>query len=121
MVANERPPTPDGLRQILAYGDPCSKTMCSLLAFAGLRNGVMGNSIGKDALRIKDLPEIECDNESNTVNFTKIHTMVIVRSKLSKAKHTYFTFLGGEGCKIMSNTILRSECQQERNSMQIAG
>src|SRR6185503_5415669 len=94
----ERVPTTSELANIIGAGDYRSKTMCSLMAFAGIRNEVMGNSIGSDGLRIKDLPEMRFDNERKTVEFLKIPTMVIVREELSKAKFQYVTFLAKEGC-----------------------
>lgn len=104
-VANERVPTTNEVGTIIGAGDYRSKTMCSLMALAGLRNEVMGNSIGTDGLRIKDLPEMRYNNEKNTIEFTKIPTIIIIREELSKAKHQYFTFLAGEGCDYLKRWL----------------
>jgi hypothetical protein len=95
-LENERVPTKPELNQIFTYADERAKVMIALVAQAGLRLETIGNYTGTDGLRIQDLPEMVI--EKGRVSFTKIPTMVVVRSTLSKAGHKYLTFLASQGC-----------------------
>jgi hypothetical protein len=75
------------------------------MAFSGLRSESIGNYLGTDGLRLKDLPEVKIDPVSKTVTFEKIPTMVVVRKTLSKARHQYFTFLPQEGCQYLKEYL----------------
>ncbi len=94
-VEGERIPEKTELTKILRNGSPRARLAISLLAFSGLRPETLGNAEGTDGLRISDFPEMRIDN--GKVEFEKIPTMVSVRYTLSKAKNTYFSFLGQEG------------------------
>ncbi len=94
-VENERIPEKMELAKILRNGSPRARVALSLLAFYGLRPETLGNAEGTDGLRISDFPEMKIDNDK--VEFEKIPTMVSVRYTLSKAKNTYFSFMGQEG------------------------
>ena len=94
-VEGERIPEKTELSKILRNGSSRAKLAISLLAFSGLRPETLGNAEGTDGLRISDFPEMKTDN--GKVEFEKMPTLVNVRYTLSKAKHTYFSFLGQEG------------------------
>lgn len=96
---DERIPTREELRRIFLSGDDKSRVACVLLAHSGLRPGVLGNYLGIDGLRIKDLPELQLAN--GTVTFAQVPTLVRVRQALSKARNDYFTFLSKEGCEYL--------------------
>ncbi len=66
----------------------------SLMAFSGLRPESLGNYEGTDGLRLGDIKELHISDE---ITFDKIPAMVVVKQKLSKAKHQYFTSIGREG------------------------
>ena len=63
----------------------------------------MGDYIGQDGLKIGDLPELKI--EGNSVTFSNIPTLVIVRKELSKAGHQYFSFLSEEGCEYLKDYL----------------
>ena len=94
-LTNEQVPDQEGLRAILASANLKARVVISLMAFSGLRPGVIGNYKGTDGLRIADFPELKI---SNAVEFTTIPTMISVREELSKTGNNYFSFLGSEGC-----------------------
>jgi len=115
-------PKPLHVQQILnATTDPRQKTLISLMAFAGLREEVIGNAEGTAGLMIKDFPEMEVQNAwkeeeehgkkrlvkigEAKVSFKKdasnnecIPTRIIVRQSISKIKRQYQTFLNDQGC-----------------------
>ena len=94
-VERERTPEKSELTKMLRNGSLRARVAISLLAFSGLRPETLGNAEGKDGLKILDFPEMKIDN--GKVKFEKIPPMVSVRYTLSKAKNTYFSFLGQEG------------------------
>jgi hypothetical protein len=94
-LRDERVPTNAELKRIFLSGDMKARVACALIAHSGLRIEVLGNYMGNDGLRIKDLPEIKI--EKGSVDFEQIPTMLIARRELSKAGHQYFTFLSEEG------------------------
>ena len=104
-LAHERVPTNDEVRRVL-YADTTSlRTRVSIviMAFAGCRPEVQGNYLGIDGLRIKDLPELQI-KESEVV-FTRVPTLVTVRSELSKSRYWYPTFIPEEGCEILKQWL----------------
>jgi hypothetical protein len=98
-IEDERIPTKEELRKILNYADERGRTSICLMAFSGLRPDSLGDSRGRDGLKIKDLPELKV--HSGEVSFQKTPTMIVIRYELSKAKHKYLTFLGPEGCEYL--------------------
>jgi len=95
-LEDERVPTNEELLQIMNCSDERGRCSISFVALAGLRPQVLGDMKGTDGLEVRDIPEMVI--EGGTVQFTRIPTMVVVRKRLSKAKHRYFTFLASEGC-----------------------
>jgi hypothetical protein len=102
-LANERTPTPDELRTILHAGDLRAKTASSLISFSGVRLEVLGDYLGNDGLKIKDLPEMAI--KADTVNFRETPTIVTVRSALSKTGKQFLTFLCDEGCDYLKQYL----------------
>ena len=102
-VEGERIPEKSELSKILRNGSLRGRLAISLLAFSGLRPETLGNAEGKDGLRISDFPEMRIDK--GIVEFDKVPTMVSVRYTLSKAKHSYFSFLGQEGVTYLKEYI----------------
>jgi hypothetical protein len=82
------------------YGDERTGAIICLIAQSGLRLETLGNARGDDALKVKDLPELEIHNDH--VEFNRVPAMVVVRPSLSKVKHRYFTFLPEEGCSYVT-------------------
>lgn len=101
--ADERPPMPQELRQILNAGDLRIKTACAIVGFSGTRIETLGDYLGDDGLKIKDFPEMKIKKE--TIEFDEIPTMVVIRKSLSKTKRQYFTFLSEEGCEYLKQGL----------------
>ncbi len=96
-IAKERVPTQDELRRIFLAATPRNRVSAVLMAHAGLRPEVLGNYLGKEGLRLKDLPDLRLGK--GKVEFEQTPAQVIVRSELSKTRRRYFTFLSEEGCE----------------------
>jgi hypothetical protein len=95
-LKDERVPTKDELKRIFLAGDEKARVASVLVAHSGLRIEALGNYLGTDGLRVRDLPELAIKEQA--VEFAKLPTIVVVRRELSKAGHQYFTFLSEEGC-----------------------
>ena len=95
-LKDERVPTQEELRRIFMASTPRNRVMCALMAHSGVRPEVLGNYLGKDGLRVGDLPDLRIKGE--TIEFNQIPAQVVVLPELSKAGHRYFTFIGGEAC-----------------------
>jgi integrase len=95
-LVNERVPTQDELRAILKEATPRNRVECALMAFSGVRPQVIGDYLGNDGLRLRDLPDLRVGKEQ--VSFVRMPALVMVRPELSKARHGYITLLGEEGC-----------------------
>jgi site-specific recombinase XerD len=95
-LVNERVPTPEELRAILKGTTPRNRVECALMAYSGVRPQVIGNYLGNDGLRIRDLPDLRVGKEQ--VSFAQSPALLVVRAELSKTRHGYLTFVGEEGC-----------------------
>ncbi len=93
---DERVPTPDELLQVLGYAGVRGRCSIALMSLSGVRPEVLGNVDGSDGLELRDFPEMVV--EGGRVSFLSVPMIFRVRASLSKAKHKYFTFMGGEGC-----------------------
>ena len=103
-LSEERIPTPDELKRIFNSGDSRERTACALVAFTGVRIGVLGNYKGTDGLRLKDIPDLKV--EGKEIRFLRVPAQVNIREELSKSGKKYFTFLGQEGCMYMENYLI---------------
>jgi integrase len=92
-------PTPEELKQIFLVGNSRSRAACALMAFSGLRPGVLGNYQGTDGLRISDIPELRIEREE--IKFDIMPARIKVGKTLSKNSKGYLTFLGPEGCSYL--------------------
>ena len=102
-LSNERIPTQQELKKIFNAGDSRERTACCLIAFTGIRLGVIGNYKGTDGLKVKDIPDLQI--EGDKISFLKVPAQVNVREELSKSGKKYFTFLGQEGCMYLQNYL----------------
>ena len=103
-LTDERIPTQEELKRILNAGDSRERTACCLIAFTGVRIGVLGNYKGTDGLKVKDIPDLQI--EGDKISFLKIPAQVNIREELSKSGKKYFTFLGQEGCMYLQNYLI---------------
>lgn len=133
-LREERVPTQEELRHIFLAGDRKARVACVLMAHSGLRPEVLGNYLGNDGLRLKDIPDLvvrynnnnnnNYNHNSNTIyeyntyeqhkvkvntpvsiSFLKVPAMIVVRRELSKARHSYITFLSEEGCSYLKDYL----------------
>jgi hypothetical protein len=111
-LKDERVPTFDELKRILLSGDSKARTACVLVAHSGLRLQTLGDYLGREGLRVRDLPELKIENK--IVVFSAIPALVFVRKELSKAGHQYFTFLSEEGCEYLKD-YLQERLREEEN------
>lgn len=102
-LKDERVPSRDELKRIFLSGDKKARVACSLVAHCGLRIKTLGNYMGEDGLRVKDLPEMKVNGDA--IDFEQVPARVIVRKELSKAGHQYFTFLSEEGCEYLKDYL----------------
>ena len=103
-LSEERIPTPEELKSIFNGGDSRERTACSLVAFTGVRIGVLGDYKGTDGLKIKDIPDLKVSGDK--VTFLKIPAKINIRKELSKSDNKYFSFLGQEGCMYLQNYLI---------------
>ncbi|MEM3226680.1 MAG: site-specific integrase, partial [Thermoplasmata archaeon] len=101
MTMNERIPTKDELARMLRESTKRGRVAIALMAFSGLRPESLGNYEGTDGLLIGDL----VDFNLKSIEFEKIPAIIVVRSRLSKARNQYFTFIGKEGCDLIKEYV----------------
>jgi len=92
-IVNERVPSKEELARILRKATSRGRVAIAIMAFSGLRPESLGDYEGTDGLRLGDLKELKLSDE---IQFDKIPATVMVKSKLSKARHQYFSFNGEE-------------------------
>ncbi len=105
-IVNERVPSKEELARILRKATSRGRVAIAIMAFSGLRPESLGDYEGTDGLRLGDLKELKLSDE---IQFDKIPATVMVRSKLSKARHQYFSFIGEEG-----STYIREYLEERR-------
>ena len=103
-LSEERIPTPEELKRIFNSGDSRERTACAIVAFTGVRIGVLGNYKGIDGLKVKDIPDLKVDGDQ--VTFLRVPAQVTIREELSKSGKKYFSFLGQEGCMYLQNYLI---------------
>lgn len=93
-IAEERIPTKDELSRILRQASPRGRIEVALMAFSGLRPESLGDYLGSDGLVLGDFAEALIHDDR--MEFQKAPTILRIRKTLSKARHTYFTFVPSE-------------------------
>ncbi len=118
-LKDKHAPTSSELSAFFSNAPPQTRCAGALIAQAGLRIEVVGNYDGSDGLRIGDLPEMAISMATSgdggeAISFSKIPTIIVVRSDLSKAGHQYFTFLAEEGCEYIAQYLTQRIRSGER-------
>ena len=93
-IVNERVPSKEELARIMRKATSRARVAITIMAFAGLRPESLGDYEGTDGLRLGDIKDLKISDE---IQFDKTPAMILVRNKLSKARHQYFSFIGEEG------------------------
>ena len=109
-IANERVPSKEELARILRKATSRGRVAIAIMAFSGLRPESLGDYEGTDGLRLGDLKDLHISDE---IRFDKIPVMVSVKSKLSKARHQYFSFIGEEGATYIKEYLEERRKQDE--------
>ncbi len=105
-IANERVPSKEELARILRKATSRGRVTIAIMAFSGLRPESLGDYEGTDGLRLGDIKDLRISDE---IQFDKTPSMVMVKNKLSKARHQYFSFIGEEG-----TTYIREYLEERR-------
>ena len=89
-IVNERVPSKEELARILRKATSRGRVAIAIMAFSGLRPESLGDYEGTDGLRLGDLKDLHISDE---IQFEKVPATVMVKSKLSKARHHYISFI----------------------------
>jgi hypothetical protein len=96
-LASEQVPNATELAELLNRADLRAGAIMSLIGKSGVRPEVLGNYDATDGLMLKDLPDLEI--VEGVARFSKVPARIVVRKTLSKAGHSYFTFITEGGTK----------------------
>ncbi|WP_101476849.1 site-specific integrase [Candidatus Nitrosotalea bavarica] len=96
-LVNERVPDDIELKELFNRANLRAGAIMAMIGKAGLRPEVLGKHDASDGLMIRDLPEL--DIVLGIARFQVVPPRVIVRKTLSKAGHTYFTFISESGAE----------------------
>jgi len=91
---NERVPSKEELARMLRKATSRGRVAIAVMAFSGLRPESLGDYEGTDGLKLGDIKDLRISDE---IQFEKTPAMIVVKNKLSKARHQYFSFIGEEG------------------------
>jgi integrase len=95
-MKTDRMPTPDDVNKILSLAEPQVRIIVMVMAYAGVREKVLGDTYGYDGLILSDIPEMQINGKS--VTFLRTPAQLIVRAPLSKTKKQYVTFISEIVC-----------------------
>ncbi|MGA9840372.1 MAG: site-specific integrase [Thermoplasmata archaeon] len=84
------------LHQVIQQANIRERVAIALMAFSGVRPGVLGNFDGSDGLCVKDFPDLLI--KDGVASFKQTPAFVVVRGSLNKAGQEYVTLLSEEGC-----------------------
>ena len=96
-LADERVPDASELAELFNRADLRAGAIMALIGKAGLRPEVLGNHDATDGLMIRDLPELEIVH--GIARFAEKPPKIVVRRNLSKAGHSYFSFITETGAE----------------------
>ncbi|MEM0133304.1 site-specific integrase [Acidiplasma sp.] len=109
-IVNERVPSKEELARILRKATSRARVAIAIMAFSGLRPESLGNYEGTDGLRLGDIKDLRLSDE---IQFDKIPVTIMVKNKLSKARHQYFSFIGEEGTTYIKEYLEERKKQGE--------
>lgn len=109
-------PTKPVLQSIFDTATPRARVIVSLMAFSGLRPESIGDYLGNDGIKLKDLSGLDMD----TLEFTEFPSKIRVRdtmlatARLSKNGKGYWTLCGKQSEKYISKYL-----SERRNSGEV--
>ena len=109
-IANERVPSKEELARIMRKATSRGRVAIAIMAFSGLRPESLGDYEDTDGLRLGDIKDLHISDE---IQFEKVPVAVMVKSKLSKARHQYFSFMGEEGATYIKEYLDERKKQGE--------
>ena len=109
-IVNERVPSKEELARILRKATSRGRVAIAIMAFSGLRPESLGDYEGTDGLRLGDIKNLHISDE---IQFEKTPAMIVVKNKLSKARHQYFSFIGDEGATYIKEYLEERRKQGE--------
>jgi integrase len=109
-IANERVPSKEELARILRKATSRGRVAIAIMAFSGLRPESLGDYEGTDGLKLGDIKDLHISDE---ITFDKIPALIVVKQKLSKARHQYFSFIGEEGATYIKEYLEERRKQGE--------
>ena len=109
-IVNERVPSKEELARILRKASTRGRVAIAIMAFSGLRPESLGDYEGTDGLRLGDIKDLRISEE---IQFDKTPAMIMVKNKLSKARHQYFSFIGEEGATYIKEYLEERRKQGE--------
>ena len=97
----EHVPTQTELIDLIRHASLRGRVCISLMAFSGLRPQSIGNYQGNDGIHLGDIEGFDPE----TLKFNTIPAVLNVRETLSKNGNPYFTFIGSESMKYISEYL----------------
>lgn len=94
-LQNEKVPESAEIAEMFSRADLRVGAIESLISKSGLRPLVLGNDNATDGLTMSDLPDIAIIQ--GVAQCIRSPARIVVRKRLSKARHEYFTFLTSSG------------------------
>ncbi|MFC1804116.1 hypothetical protein ACFL0D_09175 [Thermoproteota archaeon] len=94
-LIDEQVPTIDQVSEIRSNASSRGRICVGVIAYGGQRPEVLGHQRIEDGLRLRDFPELDIEN----LEFKKVPALVVIRAEISKAGHTYRTFLPEPTCR----------------------
>lgn len=94
-LEDEQVPTIHQVKDIRSNASMRGRICVGAVAYAGLRPEVLGHQRVEDGLKLGDLSELDVEK----LEFSKVPAMIVVRPELSKAGHTFRTFLPEPTCR----------------------
>jgi hypothetical protein len=107
-------PDPSEVLQILAAAPLRTKVAISLVAYSGLRLETLGDLHGTNGLTLGDFPQLVLKSE---IRFTENPAQVLVRNRLSKAGHQYFSLLNGKASECIVASLRERVAKGEKLSV----
>jgi hypothetical protein len=109
-IENETAPTSDQIRTLLGVLGARGRAIALLVSQSGVRPGALANVDGTEGLTLGALPELDLE----TLEFSKIPAVLTVKSRNSKNRLGYTTFVGPEGVEAIRIMLAERRARGEQ-------